>query len=84
MSEKPQGSEIAFMLGRIQGDVKHILDAITAHNKRADKLEAAIGAQEKRMDKIEKFQVKVGVIMAIATPILLTGLTFGVRFLFGV
>lgn len=84
MSDNTPRSELAFMLGRIQGDVKHILEALTENNKRFAALDTKIVEIERRQDKSEKFQVKVATVMAIATPILLTALTFGVRLVFGV
>ena len=83
MSDNTPRSELAFMLGRIQGDVKHILEALTANNKRFDQLEAQLRAQDERMDKLEKFQVKMMTIVAIVGPILMAGGTFALRYIGG-
>ena len=70
MSDNTPRSELAFMLGRIQGDVKHILEALTRNQEQFKEIDARLIEYDRRLDKAEKFQVKVATILAIAAPVL--------------
>ena len=58
------------MLGRIQGDVKHILEALIRNQEQFKEIDTRLAEYDRRLDKTEKFQVKVATILAIAAPIL--------------
>ena len=83
MSDNTPRSELAFMLGRIQGDVKHILEAMTRNQEQFKEVEAKLSRADERMDKLEKFQVKMMTIVAIVGPVLMLGATAALRY-FGV
>lgn len=83
MSENTPRSELAFMLGRIQGDVKHILEAMTRNQEQFKAVEDKLQRADERMDKLEKFQVKMMTIVGIVGPVLMAVLTFGLRYFGG-
>lgn len=63
-------SDLAFMLGRIQGDVKHILTAIADNHNEFGVISQKFDRVDKRLDEVEKFNVKV---ITIATILISTG-----------
>lgn len=82
MSDQPHNqSELAFMLGRIQGDVKHILEALTRNQQQFNKVDGRFSEMESRLDKIEKFNVRVLTVASIAGPLLMVALNVGLKFI---
>lgn len=66
MTAAKTNPDMAFMLGGIQSDVKHILDALSNNQQ---ELEAVEG----RLNKVEKFQVRVATAIALLTPVVAFG-----------
>ena len=65
MSEKHE-SDLAFMLGRIQGDVKHILQAMTRNQSQFDRVDQRITAVERFMWKVAGIATAIPVILTLA------------------
>lgn len=74
MSDNSQPSELAFMLGRIQGDVKHILEAMQRNQQQFHAIDDKFTRIDERLDKVEKFNVKVITTVGILGPIFMAGL----------
>ena len=81
MDDLKNSTDLAFMLGRIQGDVKNILEALTRNQRQFAIMDGRMTKLDERLDKVEKFNVKVGVILAIASPILFLALQVGLKFI---
>lgn len=78
-----KNGELAFMLGRIQGDVKHILTALTRNQEQFNAVDKKLGHMDRRMDALEKFQTKIMTIVAIVGPVLTIMLTAGIKYFGG-
>ncbi|ANS06239.1 hypothetical protein HOR19_gp46 [Phage MedPE-SWcel-C56] len=74
-------ADLAFMLGRIQGDVKHILEALTRNQRQFETVNSRLTDMDDRLDKVEKFNVKVITIASIVVPLLMVALNAGLAFL---
>lgn len=73
MQDDTQTNEVAFMLGRVHGDVKHILDELKDNRGQFKSL-------EKRMDKVEQFNVRVITAAAILMPLISIAINFAVAY----
>lgn len=82
MSDQPSSpSELAFMLGRIQGDVKHILEALMRNQEQFTRVDDRFSHFEDRLDKVERFNVKVLTAASIAGPVLMVLLNVALKFI---
>lgn len=81
MSDQPHSpSELAFMLGRIQGDVKHILEALTRNQEQFNAVNAKLTTLEKRVVEVEKFNIKAATLLGVGGTILMVLVNVGLKF----
>lgn len=74
------------LLGELGADVKHILFALDRNQRETEKLRAEFRREtdelKDRINKVEKFNVRVLAYASIALPILTVGLSLGKELLF--
>jgi hypothetical protein len=82
VSDQPSNpSELAFMLGRIQGDVKHILEALTRNQEQFVAVNNRLATLEKRVVEVEKFNIKAATILGLAGTALMILVNVGLKFI---
>lgn len=77
----------ALMVGEIRSDVKHILTALASNKQELDNVRADLSEEnkrlEERLDKVERFNVKVVTYASLAVPILSVLVQIAVRYFLG-
>lgn len=73
--------DLAFMLGGIQSDVKHVLAALTRNQEQFDRIDKEFDHIGDRLNKVEKFNVKVLTMASIIGPVLMVVLDLGLKFI---
>lgn len=77
----------ALMVGEIRSDVKHILTTLASNKQELDSVKADLSEEnrrlEERLDKVERFNVKIVTYASLAVPIMSVLVQIAVRYFLG-
>ena len=74
-------TEVAFRLGLIQGDIKHILAGLERNRDDFAEVDKKFLQIEHRLDTVEKFNVKVLAVVGVLGPLLMVALNIALAYL---
>lgn len=87
MDPTPNEATIYRLLGELSADMKHVLRALEQNKKIAsemrEEINEDIGKLKERLDKVEKFNIRVLAYASVAAPVLLFGFQFAATYLTG-
>lgn len=80
MEDRGSGSsDLAFLLGGIKADIAHVLTVLSKNQEQFDTIDKKFSGVEARINQVEKFNVKVLGMAAVAVPVLMLVLELTLR-----